>query len=172
MITAMNNIGEASIGFEDSTEEPIDPRAELRGGADPEDPREATETAEQDWEEALDSYGDLEVEEVNGAIRVLEEADYQANAEEERDYINTRATVNQERFQTEHEADRYTEYVAMGWREPESLRTSGKWFSTAVTAELKLTSSEPELFYARHICPVMLERWPRWSRPTSTLIKR
>ena len=64
-------------------------------------------------------HGDLEVEEVNEAIRVLEEADYQANAEEERDYINTRATVNQERFQTEHEADRYAEYVAMGWREPE-----------------------------------------------------
>ena len=47
------------------------------------------------------------MEEVNEAIRVLEEADYQANAEEERDYINTRATVNQERFQTEHEADRH-----------------------------------------------------------------
>ena len=110
----------ASIGFEDSTEEPIDPRAELRGGADPEAPREATETAEQDWEEAPDSYGDLEVEEVNEAIRKLEEADYLANAEEERDYvINTRAMVNQERFQTEHEADCYAEYVAMGWREPE-----------------------------------------------------
>ena len=27
--------------------------------------------------------------------------------------------VNQERFQTEHDADRYAEYVAMGWREPE-----------------------------------------------------
>ena len=37
-----------------------------------------------------------------------------------RDYaISTRATVNQQRFQTEHEADRYAEYVAMGWREPE-----------------------------------------------------
>ena len=48
VITAMNTIGEASIGFEDSTEEPTDPGAMLRGGADPEDPREATETAEQD----------------------------------------------------------------------------------------------------------------------------
>ena len=34
VITAMNNIGEASIGFEDSTEEPTDPRAMLRGGSD------------------------------------------------------------------------------------------------------------------------------------------
>ena len=112
------------------------------------------------------------MEEVNEAIRVLEEADYQANAEEERDCaINTRATVNQERFQTEHEADRYAEYVAMGWREPEP-QDIGKLFSTAVTAGLKLTSSEPELHYARRICHVMLEKWPRWSRPTSTSIKR
>ena len=54
----------------------------LRGGSDPEDPREATETAEQDWEEAPAIYGDLEVGKVDEANRVLEEADYQANAEE------------------------------------------------------------------------------------------
>ena len=55
------------------------------------DPRKATETAEQNWEDC----GDLEVGEVDEAIRVLEEADYQANAEEERDYaVDTRARVN------------------------------------------------------------------------------
>ena len=33
VITAMNNIGGASIGFEDLTVEPTDPRAMLRGGS-------------------------------------------------------------------------------------------------------------------------------------------
>ena len=34
-------------------------------------------------------------------------------------HIETRARSDPERFQTEQEADRYAEYVAMGWREPE-----------------------------------------------------
>ena len=71
-----------SYYIEDSTEELTDLGAELRGGSDPEDPKEATETAEQDWEEAPATYGDLEVGKVDEANRVLEEADYQANAEE------------------------------------------------------------------------------------------
>ena len=44
--------------------------------------------------------------EFDEAIRILEE-------------VQTRARVNPDRFQLEHEADRYAEYVAMCWREPE-----------------------------------------------------
>ena len=75
----------------------------------------------QDWEDAPANYGDLEVGDLDEAIRVLEEADYQANAEEElrEQAIETRARADPERFQTELEADRYAEYVAMGWRDPE-----------------------------------------------------
>ena len=52
---------------------------------------------------------------------MLEEADLKDNFEEQqrKDQVNTRARVNQESFQNEVEADRYAEYVAMGWREPE-----------------------------------------------------
>ena len=35
----------------------------------------------QDWENAQANYSNLEVGELNEAIRVLEEVDYQANAE-------------------------------------------------------------------------------------------
>ena len=117
----MNSIGDATIGFEDSTEETTDPGAGLIGESDPGDPNEATENMVQDWEDAPANYGDLEVGELDEAIRVLEEADYQANAEEElRELaVETRARADPERFQTEQEAERYAEYVAMGWREPE-----------------------------------------------------
>ena len=72
-----------TIGFEDSTEETMDPGAGLIGESDPGDPNEATENLVQDWEDAPANYGDLEVGELDEAIRALEEADYQANAEEE-----------------------------------------------------------------------------------------
>ena len=42
--TAMNSIGDATIGFEDSTEETTDPGAGLIGGSDREDPNKATKT--------------------------------------------------------------------------------------------------------------------------------
>ena len=117
----MNSIGDATIGFEDSTEETTDPGAGLIGESDPGDPNEATDNLAKDWEDAPANYGDLEVGELDEAIRVLEEADYQANAEEELRELNceTRARADPEIFQTEQEADRYAEYVAMGWREPE-----------------------------------------------------
>ena len=69
----------------------------------------------QDWEDAPANYGNLEVGELNEAIRVLEEVDYQANAEEElrEQAVDTRARVDPERFQAEHEADRCAEYMAM-----------------------------------------------------------
>ena len=74
----------------------------------------------QGWEDVPDGYEDLEDGEVNEAIRALEEADHQANAEEERDSaIETRARVDRSRFQTELEADRYAKYVATGWRKPD-----------------------------------------------------
>ena len=74
--TAMNSIGDATIGFEDSTEETTDPGAGLIGESDPGDPNEDTENVVQDWEDAPANYGDLEVGELDEAIRVLEEADY------------------------------------------------------------------------------------------------
>ena len=102
-------------------------------------------------EDVPDDYEDLEDVEVNEAIRVLEEADHQANAEERDSAIETRARVDQSRFQTELEADRYAEYVAMGWREPEP-QDIGK-----VVFKPMLTSSEREPFYARLIYPDKLE---------------
>ena len=36
-----------------------------------------------------------------------------------KEFIQERERVDPERFQNEIEADRYAEYVAMGWREPE-----------------------------------------------------
>ena len=61
VITAMNSIGDATIGFEDSTEETTDPGAGLIGESDPGDPNEATEDIVQDWEDVPANYGDLEV---------------------------------------------------------------------------------------------------------------
>ena len=103
---------------------------------------------------------------------MLEEADYQANAEEERDYaINTRATANRERFQTEYAADRYAEYVAMGWREPEP-QDIGKVVFNRSHRRTEANLIRAELSYAKHICPDMLEKWAWQSRPTSTSIRR
>ena len=65
--------------------------------------------------------GDDNVEEFDEATRLLEEADLQTNFEEEQrdERVRTRARVDPERFRNEMEADRYAEYVAMGWRELE-----------------------------------------------------
>ena len=51
--------------------------------------------------------GEDDIDEVNEAIRVLEEADI------------TRSRIDRYTFNNEVEADRYAEYVAMGWRETE-----------------------------------------------------
>ena len=65
--------------------------------------------------------GEDAIDEFNEAVRVLEEADHQANFEEEQheDGVHTRFRVDPGSFQNEVEADRYADYVAMGWREPE-----------------------------------------------------
>ena len=166
--TAMNSIGDATIGFEDSTEETTDPGAGLIGESNPGDPNEATEDVVQDWEDAPANYGDLEVGELDEAIRVLEEADYQANAEEElrEQTIETRARADPERFQTEMEADRYAEYVAMGWREPEP-QDIGK-----VVFNRNHKRTDANLIRARAtLRPDMLAKLEGRSKPTSISTK-
>ena len=57
---------------------------------------------------------------MNDAIRVLEEADAYEEEEILPDRPVTRSTTNPDQFRTEQEAEKYAEYVAMGWREPEA----------------------------------------------------
>ena len=113
--------GEKVIGFEDQTEETIDPVTEIESGPILEDPIGAHEHVEDDYGDVPELVGEDDVDEVNEAIRVIEEADLQGNFEEEQreEGVHTRARVDPGRFQNEVEADRYAEYVAMGWREPE-----------------------------------------------------
>ena len=118
-ITAMTSIGEKAIGFENQTEAAIDPVTEIEAGRNPEDPIEAPETDEDELVDDDDSIEEFDDE----AIRVLEEAAdlQQANFEEEQrdEGVHTRVRVVPVRFQSDLEADRYAEYVAMWWREPE-----------------------------------------------------
>ena len=71
------------IGFEDQTEETIDPATETESGPNQEDPIEAYENGEDDWGDIPELVGEDDIEEFDEAIRVLEEADLQANFEEE-----------------------------------------------------------------------------------------
>ena len=59
--------------------------------------------------------------EIDEAIRVWEEADLPIEEEPSPGAIETRAQTNPDRFRVEQDAERYAEYVAMGWREPEAL---------------------------------------------------
>ena len=121
VITAMNSIGEKSIGFEEGTKVTEDPGTLIESGPDPEDSIGAQEQGEDDWGDIPEHVGEDDIDEVNEAIRVLEEADIQANLEEEPHdgEVNTRSRIDRNAFNNEVEADRYAEYVAMGWREPE-----------------------------------------------------
>ena len=116
VITAMNSIGEKSIGFEEETKETEDPGTLIESGPDPEDPIGAQEHGEDDWGDIPEHVGEDDIDEVNEAIRVLEEADIQANFEEEPHdgEVNTRSRIDRNAFNNEVEADRYAEYVAMG----------------------------------------------------------
>ena len=71
--------GEKSIGFEEETEETEDPGTGIGIGPDPEDPIEAQEHGENGWGDVLALVGEVDIDKVNEAIRVLEEAGIQAN---------------------------------------------------------------------------------------------
>ena len=155
-----NSIGDATIGFENTTEESTDPGAGPIGESDPGDPNEATEDMVQDWEDAPANYGDLEVGKLDEAIGVLEEADYQANAEEElcEHAVGTRARADRRGSKPS-----WRQIATLNmWRwdgESRSPKTSEKWFLTEATRGPTLTSSERELFYVRLICPDMLVKF-------------
>ena len=83
VITAMSSIGEKVVRFEDQAEETIDPVIEIESGPILEDRIGAHEHVEDDYGDVPELVGGDEVDEVNGAIRVIEEADLQANFEEE-----------------------------------------------------------------------------------------
>ena len=57
---------------------------------------------------------------IDEAIRVLEEADFPLEEEPSPGTMETRAQTNPDQFRVEQDAERYAEYVAMGWREPEA----------------------------------------------------
>ncbi len=121
VITAMNSIGEKSIGFEDQREGTETTETRLIDEGIPEGPQEHPEYVENDAEDHLEQFEGDNVDELNDAIRVLEEDELQIDFEEEPHVqgVETRARANPNRFQIEQDADRYAEYVAMGWREPE-----------------------------------------------------
>ena len=83
------------------------------------------EDDEIDQEKHLGGADGPDIDELGEALRVLENAVY-VKKEPDRGAISTRANTNPERFRAEEEAaDKYAEYVAMGWREPE-VQDAGK----------------------------------------------
>ena len=64
MITAMNSIGEKSIGFEDQGEEIVEAEAQIESGPNLGDPERASGDAEQDWGDIPAAGGEHEVEEL------------------------------------------------------------------------------------------------------------
>ena len=118
VISAMNSIGDRTIGFEDDSgggdmaiePEPLEvgPRAGLEKDDDV------------DQEEPSADLEEHDIDELNDAIRVLEEADAYEEEEILPDRPVTRSTTNPDQFRTKKEAEKYAEYVAMGWREPEA----------------------------------------------------
>ena len=118
VIIAMNSIGDKSIGFEDEAgaEDQTDIPATGELGNDVGLLEDIDIDQEADPDEQ-DNYGAGEIDE---AIRVLEEADLPIEEEPSPGAIETRAQTNPDRFRVEQDAERYAEYVAMGWREPEA----------------------------------------------------
>ena len=83
VITAMNSIGEKSIGFEDQREETETTETRLIDEGVPEGPQEHPEYVENDVEDHLEQFEGDNVDELNDAIRVLEEDELQIDFEEE-----------------------------------------------------------------------------------------
>ena len=96
VITAMSNIGENSIGFEEQSEETEYPGTEMGSGPNPEDTIVAQENGEDDMGDIPGLVGEDDIDEFNEAVRVFEEADHQANFEEEQheEGVHTRVRVD------------------------------------------------------------------------------
>ena len=165
----MNSIGERAIGFEEENEE----TTELVTQSTIEDgPTESDEHDEQDQDELQEAYGDINADEFNEAIRIVEEADHQAIIEEEpiEGAIVTRSRANPQRFQLEQDADRYVEYVAMGWREPEPQDIGRVVFNRGFRrTEGRAISSRQERRYETLTFHAVK---PTWSRLTSISTRR
>ena len=122
VITAMNSIGDRAIGFEDDNEGDLTPKtrpiaqdteADIEDHGDEEGPLA---------DELLEHIEQAEVDDINEALRIIDDTALEDAFEEEREgaHIETRARTDPQRFQMEQDAERYAEYVAMGWREPEA----------------------------------------------------
>ena len=155
VITAMNSIGDRTIGFEDG-----DPTLETRPIA---------QNIEADAEDHGDEEGPLadellehvewaEIDDIKEALRILDNTVLVDAFEEESEpaHIETRARTDPQRFQIEQDADRYdAEYVAMGWREPQARdidkavfnrafkRTEGNLIKT--TERFHVTPTSPDM---------------------------
>ena len=129
VITAMNSIGDKTIGFEDDsgTEGAIEPTETLEVGQ----LEGLAEDDEIDQEANFEGPDGPDIDELDDAIRVLERADALEEEPEFEVAVTTRAHTDQERFRAEQEADKYAEYVAMGWREPEAQDVGKVVFNTA-----------------------------------------
>ena len=115
VVSAMNSIGDGIIGFEEESSELLahNEGQEIILNA-PIRPNDPTDEVEPGPDDDLDNYG---IDELDEAIRVLERDEEEEPVQAR---VETRATTDQDRFRIEEEADRYAEYVAMGWREPEA----------------------------------------------------
>ena len=73
-------------------------------------------------DELLEHVEQAEIDDINEAVRILDNTTFEDAFEEERDgaHIETRTRTDPQRFLMEQDADRYAEYVAMRWREPEA----------------------------------------------------
>ena len=79
-ITAMSNIYEKPIGFEDQTAETNDPATGIASGPNPEELIEAQEPGENDWDDVSELIGEDDMEESDEASRVLEEANIRSQS--------------------------------------------------------------------------------------------
>lgn len=141
VISALNAIGDRTIGFEDESimEPVVDFGPEMaHTPADLQGPGESSD------DEPVGDLGEDGNEELNEAIRVLERIE-EPFEEPRPGATSTRASTNREKFAEELEAERYAEYVAMGWREPEP-QDIGK-----VVFNRNFKRSETNLIRAREI---------------------
>ena len=120
VIIAMNSIGDRNIGFEEESE--IEGAELLPDVVEVGQDIGLEENIDINQENEPANLEEGHIDELDEAIRVLENADTYDEDEDEitPDHPVTRSAINHDRFQAEQEAERYAEYVAMGWREPEA----------------------------------------------------
>ena len=104
----MNSIGDRTIGFEDDNDGDLT--------------LETRPIARNIEADLLEHVEQAEFDDISEAVRILDNTTLEDAFEEERDgaHIETRTRTDPQRFLLEQDADRYAEYVAMGWREPEA----------------------------------------------------